>query len=125
MSDLIGRTTRGIFRDLMTDSTVGAIDAAFQDERFAPHHDCAYQDSSVRRVTTQSYLDSVDWSNPVHISRFLNVAERLLHGWDPKFTAKFWTLLRRDGYEVDESSGQISPIGPRISIESLVKVADP
>ncbi len=125
MSDLIGRTTRGIFRDLMTDSTVGAIDAAFQDERFAPHPDCAYQDSSVRRVTTQSYLDAVDWSNPVHISRFLNVAGRLLHGWDPKFTAKFWLSLRRDGYAVDESSGQITPIGPHISIESLVKVADP
>jgi hypothetical protein len=36
MTDLVGRTTRGIFRfrDLMTDSTVGAINTAFQDEGF-------------------------------------------------------------------------------------------
>ena len=33
VSDLVGRTTRGIFRDLMTDSTVGAINTAFQDGR--------------------------------------------------------------------------------------------
>lgn len=125
MSDLVGRTTRGIFRDLMTDSTVGAIGTAFQDESFAPNPDCAYQDSSVRRVTTQSYLDAVDWSAPVHITRFLRVAERLLHGWDPKYAAKFWLSLRRDGYEVDESTGQIAPIGPRLSIDSLAKVADP
>jgi hypothetical protein len=56
MTDLVGRTTRGIFRDLMTDSTVGAINTAFQDEGFAPNPDCRYEDSSVRRQTTQSYL---------------------------------------------------------------------
>jgi hypothetical protein len=41
--DLVGRTTRGIFRDLMTGSTVGAIETAFQDEGFAPNPDCHYQ----------------------------------------------------------------------------------
>lgn len=53
MTDLVGRTTRGIFRDLMTDSTLGAISTAFQDEGFAPNPDCHYEDSSVRRRTTQ------------------------------------------------------------------------
>jgi hypothetical protein len=57
MTDLVGRTTRGIFRDLMTDSTVGAINTTFQDEGFAPNPDCRYEDSSARRQTTQSYLD--------------------------------------------------------------------
>jgi hypothetical protein len=30
MTDLVGRPTRGVFRDLMTDSTVGAINTAFK-----------------------------------------------------------------------------------------------
>ncbi len=34
-ADLISRTTRGLFRDLMTGSTIGEINAAFQDELFA------------------------------------------------------------------------------------------
>ena len=54
MNDLINGTTRGLFRDLMTDSTVGAISTAFQDEGFAPDPDSAYQDTSIRRVTTRS-----------------------------------------------------------------------
>jgi hypothetical protein len=33
--ELISRTTRGLFRSLMTGSTVGEIGAAFQDEGFA------------------------------------------------------------------------------------------
>lgn len=37
----------------MTDSTLGAISTAFQDEGFAPNPDCHYEDSSVRRRTTQ------------------------------------------------------------------------
>lgn len=37
--DLISRTTRGLFRDLMIGSTLGEIGAAFQDELFAPNPD--------------------------------------------------------------------------------------
>jgi hypothetical protein len=40
--ELISRTTRGLFRDLMTSSSVGRIGAAFQDEGFAPSSDCTY-----------------------------------------------------------------------------------
>jgi hypothetical protein len=53
--DLISPTTRGLFRSLMTGSTVGEIATAFQDEGFAPDPDCSYQGSSVRRETTQAY----------------------------------------------------------------------
>lgn len=58
MRELISKSTRGLFRDLMTGSTVGAISAAFQDEGFAPNPDSPYEDSSVRRTTTQEYLES-------------------------------------------------------------------
>src|SRR5258708_40195896 len=42
--ELISRTTRGLFRDLMTGTTLGEIGAAFQDEGYAPN---PYEDSSV------------------------------------------------------------------------------
>jgi hypothetical protein len=125
VSDLVGRTTRGIFRDLMTSSTVGAIEAAFQDEGFAPNPDCAYQDSSVRRVTTQSYLEAVGWGDPGQVGRFLRVAERLLHGWEAQYLAKWWQSLRWDGYDVDEATGQISPSGPQLALGALARLRDP
>jgi len=124
MTDLVGRTTRGVFHDLMTDSTVGAINTAFQDEGFAPDPDCRYQDSSVRRQTTQSYLDAVDWTDPRQVGRFLRVAERLLNGWELQGLSHFRQSLRRDGYQVDEQTGQITPVGPQLSIESLARLAD-
>ncbi|NIJ12119.1 hypothetical protein FHU38_002463 [Saccharomonospora amisosensis] len=52
MKDLISASTRGQFRQLMTDSRVAAIDAAFQDAGFAPNPDCTYDDSNVRRTYT-------------------------------------------------------------------------
>ena len=57
----------------MTNSTVNAIATAFQDEGFAPNPDCTYTDTSIRRVSTQEHLDSVDWSlNAVHSSLLVN-----------------------------------------------------
>jgi hypothetical protein len=79
MADLISRTTRGMFRDLMTNSTWGRISAAFQDEGFAPNPDCTYEDSSVRQQMTQSYLEGIDWRSPDQVGRALRVFERLVH----------------------------------------------
>lgn len=125
MTDLVGRTTRGIFRDLMTDSTVGAIATAFQDEGFAPNPDCTYEDTSIRRHTTQSYLDAVDWTDPRHVARFLRVAERLLDAFETQYLRRFHQSLHRDGYDVDDQTGQITAIGPQLSIDSLAKLSDP
>ena len=61
MKDLISPSTRGQFRQLMTDSTIAAISAAFHDAGFAPNPDCTYDDSSVRRTATQEYLEAVDY----------------------------------------------------------------
>jgi hypothetical protein len=37
----------------------------------------------------------------------------------------FSLSLRRDGYQVDEQTGQITPVGPQLSIESIARLADP
>ncbi|MGH3226320.1 MAG: hypothetical protein ACRDPY_47875, partial [Streptosporangiaceae bacterium] len=78
--ELMSRTTRGLFRNLMTGTTLGEISAAFEDEGFAPNPDCTYEDSSVRRQSTQAYLEAVDWSDPRRVALALRVFERLLHG---------------------------------------------
>lgn len=124
MGDLISRTTRGLFRDLMTGSTLGEIGAAFQDELFAPNPDSTYEDTSARRTLTQEYLESVDWSDAEHINRVLRVFERLVQGFEPQYSSKFLSSLRRDGYALNEDTGHITPIGPRFAAESLKNLAD-
>ncbi|MET8043427.1 hypothetical protein ABZU25_21505 [Micromonospora sp. NPDC005215] len=83
MSDLISRKARGLFRDLMTGSTVGETGAGFQDEPFAPIPDSTYQGSSVRRTTTQKYLEAIDWSDVNQVNWVLRVFERLMQGFNP------------------------------------------
>jgi hypothetical protein len=56
---------------------------------------------------------------------FLRVAERLLHGWEAQQLSQFRQSQRRDGYQVDVWTGQITPAGPRLSMESIAKLADP
>jgi len=79
----------------------------------------------VRRQTTQSYLDAVDWTDPQQVARFLRVAERLVNGWEPQSLTHFRQSLRRDGYRVDEQTGRITPVEPQLSIESIARLADP
>lgn len=127
MPELVGRTTRGLFRDLMTGSTVGQIAAAFQDEGFAPNPDCSWSDSSVRRIEAQSYLESVAWTDPGHVRRFLNATERLLAGWPAESLTlqQFHQSLRRDGYQVDDRTGQITATRVPLSIGSAAHLRDP
>ena len=123
--ELISRTTRGLFRDLMTDSTLGAIGAAFQDEGFAANPDSTYDDGSSRRILTQQYLAAVALSDIAHVERVLRAFERLVHGFDPQYSSKFLNSLRRDGYMVNEQTGHIRAIGPRFSLSSLSDLNDP
>lgn len=130
MKDLISASTRGQFRQLMTDSRVAAIGAAFQDAGFAPNPDCTYDDSSVRRTYTQEFLESVDWTDPDHVDRACRAFERLLTGWPdgPELDA-FYNALRRDGCTVDyPGTGMITPPtdrGPLRPWRSLSSITDP
>jgi hypothetical protein len=108
----------------MTSSTVGEIAEAFQDEGFAPNPDCTYEDSSSRRTTTQSYLEAVNWADPNHVRRALRVFQRLLDGWRCDEPDKFWRSLRCDGFVQDEETGQITQLGPPLSVGSLAGLRD-
>ncbi|MFI6581822.1 abortive infection family protein [Embleya sp. NPDC050493] len=124
MTELISRATRSIFRRLMTDSYVGEIATAFQDEGFAPNPDSTYEDSSIRRQTTQTYLESVDWTDPGHVGRVLRVFERLLDDWDPDGLRSLRNALLRDGYATDPETGHITPVGARLAVGNLAHLKD-
>ena len=117
--ELISRTTRGLFRSLTTGSTVGEIAAAFQDEGFAPNPDCAYEDSSVRRQTTQAYLDAIDWTDPRHVARALRAFGRLMNSFEAQYTEQLRHSLRRDGYVTDSATGHIMSAGPQFAAGTL------
>jgi len=128
--DLVSTSTRGLFRDLMTSSTVGAIGASFQDEGFAPNPNCRYEDSSVRRTTTQAHLESVNWTDAGHVARACRVFERLLIGWeDGSYLQRFYDSLRRDGCSIDHpGTGLITPpadLGPLRPLTSMSTLTDP
>lgn len=59
------------------------------------------------------------------MARFLRVAERLLDAFETQFLRRLHRSLHRDGYDVDDQTGQVAAIGPQLSIESLAKLSDP
>lgn len=122
--DLVSTATRGTFRDLMTGSTVNIIATAFHDEGFAANPDCTYEDSSIRRFTTQEHLESVDWTDASHVARALRVFERLLDGFDAPYTDQFLRSLRRDGYLLTENR-EIITVGARLPGATLAQLRDP
>ncbi len=108
----------------MTGSTVGEISTAFQDEGFAPNPDCTYEDSSVRRVTTQAHLEAIDWTDPRQVAKALRVFERLMHGFEPQYTEQLRHALRRDGYVSESETGHIVSAGAQFAESSLVGLKD-
>jgi hypothetical protein len=125
VKDLISTGTRGLFRNLMTDSTVNTISSAFHDEGFAASPGCTYENSSVRRVTTQEHLESVNWTDPAHVQRACRVFEHLLIDWhDSPYLDRFYASLRRDGCTVDyPGTGLITPPADRGTLRPLPSMA--
>ena len=127
---MMSRSSRGAFRRLMTDVPVGEIQQAFEDEGFAPNPECRFQDSSVRRVTTEEYLSAIDWADRSQWSRLSRVLERLLAGVLPGEHRTNWDGFVRqmelDGWTVNDQghiSGTHDPV--RLSPESVAQLSDP
>jgi hypothetical protein len=125
MADLVSRRTRGLFRDLATDSTLGDIDRAFQDEGLAPNTESTYQDSSVRRIRAQEYLEAINWSDHDQVRRALRAMERLLDGWGGDAVERFWRLLAQDGYKHNPETGLLDIPVTTFNPGSLSNLKDP
>jgi hypothetical protein len=124
MTDLVSTRTRGRFRDLATDSTLAAIDRAFQDEGLAPNPGTNYQDSSARRTLAQEYLENVNWSDPDQVARALRAMERVLDSWEGESVEKFWKSLAHDGYKRKPESGMLDIPVTTFSAGSLSNLKD-
>lgn len=128
----ISRTTRGVFRNLMTGSTYGAIVQAFQDEGFDPNPDSSYQDSSVRRSIAHEYLSNINWEDAQVYRRVIPVFQRLLAGVRPEpgksypSWDSFVDLMDADGWVVSET-GRITPKNDPLVLapDAMAAISDP
>ena len=82
--ELISRTTRGLFRSLMTGSTLGEISTAFEDEGFVPDPGRKTRTAASAGGSTQAYLDAIDWSDPRRVMLALQVSRKA----DARFRGK-------------------------------------
>lgn len=99
--ELVSRRTRTAFRELGAGFVLREIDDLWQDEGFAPSPDT--QDlPGERRTRYQSYLDSVDWTDPAHVSRALRAFERTAGRSERKLVLRFEALaaIEQDNYAV-------------------------
>ncbi|MFK8843653.1 hypothetical protein [Streptomyces sp. Ac-502] len=112
--DLISRATRNEFRSLATDMTVGLVSEAWQNHNFAPvpEDELNYDDTSVRRITFETYAAAIDWADYTQVSRALLVFEDFIRyhrqsGWEGNWLEEVTVKLERDGLSVDDR-GRIS-----------------
>lgn len=129
--DLVSRATRNEFRSLATGMTVRLVAEAWQNHNFAPvpEDELAYDDTSVRRVTFESYAAGVDWSDYSQVSRALLVFEDFIRfyrqsGWEGTWLEEVTVKLERDGLGVDER-GRISWIRRPVIARNLENLTDP
>lgn len=115
--EIISRRTRSEFRKLATSSTVGQIEDAFSDEGFSSTPEPGFEDSSVRRLTTNNFLNAVNWTDVNECGRAIRAMERILipisparqpvhdmSTWDA-----FTRYLKADGWEIT-TEGEISSL---------------
>ena len=100
--ELVSQGTRRTVRDLMSNTVLREIDAMWQDEGFAPGPEPDPPVGGQRVSLFQSYLDTVDWTDPGHVRRALRVFEVALHDFQPEDLTRAARLFGRDGYLLED-----------------------
>jgi hypothetical protein len=98
--ELVSQGTRRAVRDLMSNTVLREIDQMWQDEKFAPGPEPDPPVGGQRVSLFQSYLDTVDWTDPGHVRRGLRVFEVALHDFQPENLTRVARLFERDGYRL-------------------------
>lgn len=127
--EIVSRRTRSEFRKLATSSTVGQIEDAFRDEGFSQIPEPGFEDSSVRRWTTNNFLNAVDWTDINECNRAIKAMERILIPISPmrqpEYETSTWDVftryLREDGWEIT-AEGDISSLIYRDQLSRLAMV---
>lgn len=131
-TDYLSPSTRGSFRGLMTNSTLGAIHDAFHDEGFSRDQNCQWEDSSSRRTLTEEYLCGVNWADPTVYPPAIRVIQRLLGtvrpdglqdypAWDT-----FVGFMSADGWDVDDKGTITQNHEPLLlAADAIAAIEDP
>lgn len=86
----------------MSGTVLREIDGMWQDEGFAPGPEPDPPVGGMRVSLFQSYMDSVDWTEPAHVARALRVFEVALRGVDREYLHSVILSLDRDGYRLQD-----------------------
>ncbi|QGQ20753.1 hypothetical protein GC089_18100 [Cellulomonas sp. JZ18] len=132
--ELVSERARTAVRDLMSGTTLREIDELWQDELFAPVFDDPEPVGGQRVTHFQGYMDQVDWTDPIQVSRALRVFEAALaFAFVPgaeypnaATMARLRRLWERDGYEwTDEGKIVGGPTTTVVATELLDNLSDP
>lgn len=126
--ELVSRRTRTSFRELGAGFVLREIDDLWQDEGFAPSPNTEDL-SGERRTRYQSYLDSVDWTDPGHVRRALRTFERTAARSEPNLVLRFEALqaIERDGFSVLDEGLRVVIRAPAVELRvgALAALGDP
>jgi hypothetical protein len=117
--DLISRMTRRHFREWLVGSTLREIADLFTshgfEKAFIPPD---LLPSGERRTSVECFYESVDWTEPEHISRMLRLYEDIIFKIEDRSlpcVAELFRYLERDGYVMEGNSLVVKGGGHGIS----------
>jgi hypothetical protein len=123
---LISPAVRRYFRDVASGwSTLREIGNLWQDEGFKPSGQ-PNDEQGERRGLWREYEDSINWTDPAHMTRVLRVYESLLTSVDQQQLQHCRQVLDRNGFTL-AASGRITPMSghPATLPSSLSIIRDP
>ncbi|GII96346.1 abortive infection family protein [Sinosporangium siamense] len=128
--ELVSTAVRVAVRELSNQIKVSDIDNLWQAEGFTPvlAFDVDATIKGERRQLFQAYLQAVDWTDERHVTRALRVFERLLEdhylGSNDVTYHRVRSELKRDGYQIDQDDGRITPVGVDLRPGALANLTD-
>jgi len=107
VADLISKRTRNAFREVLVGWTLGEITTEFDNEGFSPDYAYDPEISGQRRTLVEQLNDRIDFSDPRHAARLLQVYQTVVcqaRGHDPDLAEALLDHLRRDGVDTAGTS---------------------
>ena len=134
--EFISKKTRIEFREFLVGWTLRQIEYEFSAAGLEPDLNYDPQLGGQRREYVEQYYHAVDFANPSHVERLLNVYEAILTNCETQFANpeiygdcatlkvqydKLLSCLRRDGYQLED--GRLRPRGNNALLRHLATTA--
>jgi len=134
--DLISKSTRNEFRELLTDFTLREIQMIFESGNLVPKYIDIPGISGQRRTLVEQYYANIDFSSPTDIKKLLTAYEEIIEqlvrneksASDPKMVRgtidSLMRRMERDGFRFEKSQFVMPATTPVISTSSLVELSE-